>query len=689
MRPRRLVSRWLLAVLVAGLPSAGVARPAQESAPQAPPAASPREHGAAPSDDPATRFLTSRTSPVRLLLPDEDDAFLFAIFGDRTGGPAAGVKVLAQAVDETNVIGPDLVMTVGDLVEGYNDTPRWMAQMTEYRGIMARLRCPWFPVVGNHDLYWRGKGTPPEREHEESYERHFGPLWYAFEHKGCWFVCLHSDEDDPERGDKTFDEPRGQRMSPAQFAWLDRTLEQAAGARHVFVFLHHPRWIGGNYGDDWQRVHRRLVAAGNVSAVFAGHIHRMRYDGARDGIEYFALATVGGAQDGHAPEAGYLHEFHLVMVRDRGIDVATLPVGEVIDPREITGTVSDEVRALAVALPRAAGGAARFAAGRAWSELALELHNPTSRPAEFTLAPRSDDSRWRFHPDHAHATLEPGAKRTVKLHARHALAAPDDDVRPPELLLDVEYLAAGRRFAIPQRRLPIALDPAGLPRAKPAATQAGAGGALRLDGEGDAARVESAALDLPDGPLTVEGWFEARSFGERVGLICKTESSEYGLFANGGKVEFVVFLGQAYVIARGEEVVLEPGRWHHVAGVFDGAEVRAYVDGRLVARAAGAGKRRTNDLALHVGADVRRDGTAESFFDGRIDALRVSSRARYSGERFTPSRRLPIDEATELALDMEERLGPWLLDGSAHGRHAQRLCDATNEPETPAEPPPR
>ena len=194
------------------------------------------------SDD-SSRFVTNRASDITLDLPAEENSFIFAVFGDRTGGPADGVKVLAEAVRDTNLIEPDLVMTVGDLIEGYNQRDQWMAQMREYREIMDRLLCPWFPVAGNHDVYWRGPNRPPQ-EHEGDYEMHFGPLWYAFEHKDCWFIVLYSDEANPETGERNFNKTECQVMSEAQFSWLKETLEKARSARHVFVFLHHPRLAG-------------------------------------------------------------------------------------------------------------------------------------------------------------------------------------------------------------------------------------------------------------------------------------------------------------------------------------------------------------------------------------------------------------------------------------------------------------
>ena len=240
-----------------------------------------------------SRFFTSRTSSVEIPLPEEKDAFTFAVFGDRTGGPPEGIEILKDAVKDVNLFEPDMVMTVGDMIQGYNNTQAWIPQMREYKSVMSKLLCPWFPVAGNHDIYWRGEDRP-FKQHETNYEMHFGPLWYAFEHKNCFFVALFSDEGNPQSGEKTFRDPDAQRMSPEQFSWLEKTLKQAKDADHIFLFLHHPRWLEGGYGEDWQRVHRLLAEAGNVRAVFAGHIHRMRYDGPQDGIEYVTLATVGG-----------------------------------------------------------------------------------------------------------------------------------------------------------------------------------------------------------------------------------------------------------------------------------------------------------------------------------------------------------------------------------------------------------
>jgi len=614
-----------------------------------------------------SRFFTDREG-APLELPIEEDAFLFAVFGDRTGGPADGVEVLAQAVEDVNLIEPDLVMTVGDLIQGYNQTPEWLAQMREYKGIMDGLLCPWFPVAGNHDVYWRGDGRP-EGEHEASYETHFGPLWYAFEHKDSFFIVLYSDEGNPETGERSFSKPAAQKMSPEQFAWLEQTLDRAADAEHVFVFLHHPRWLKGGYGDDWDRVHELLASAGNVSAVFAGHIHRMRYDGKRDGIEYITLATVGGGQSEAVPAAGYLHQFHLVMVRERQIALASIPVGEVQDVRAITGEVSDETRRLAGHRPSLDRSLAIQADGSAAGVVNPSLTNPTSRPIELTMMLDSEDPRWRFSPDHQHFELPAGETVSLPFRVYRPAGTMDESLRVPEVVLNMDYLTESARFPIPESRAPL---PVALEMAAPAPSARER--ALSVYGD-DCMVVPSEMIEVPDGPFTLECWMRARSYDSRVGLVTKTQGSEYGFFVNRGVPSWSVHLGGSYVEAEPDDLHLQTGRWHHLAGVYDGQEIRLYVNGELVDRVERSGPRRTNSFPLLIGADPNGRGEPMSYFDGLIDGVRLSTGARYTGQSFAPARRPEADDRTILLLNFDEMLGPWAYDESASEAHPMRSGD--------------
>jgi hypothetical protein len=599
------------------------------------------------------RFVTTRKSEIALPLPKEDDAFSFVIFGDRTGGPVDGVKVLADAVRDVNLLEPDLVMTVGDLVNGYNDTPKWLEQAREYKEIMSHLLCPWFPASGNHDIYWRGEGKPAG-EHESNYEMHFGPLWYAFEHKNCWFIVLYSDEGNPETGEKNFVKPECQRISPAQFEFLKSTLSRAKGADHVFLFLHHPRWLGGNYGDDWNRVHALLKEAGNVAAVFAGHIHRMRYD-PRDGIEYVALATVGGSQSSTVPDAGWLHQYHVVTVRKKQVAMAAFPVGSAMDVREITGDLGDECARFG-ATPLRLDGLVDFRPdGSVRTTVRVALSNPTSREADVTVAPDSADSRWLFAPDHHHARLKPGADQVFEFEVRRGAWGIEETLRPLEFVADAEVLMPGHRYVTPTRRRAVAMSLASVPG--PTTPERNMG--LRFDGS-QAVRVWNDRFELPDGPMTVEARFKASRFTDRMGLVCKTETSEYGLFVSQGKAEFSILLGQRYAALGTTKPVFTLDTWHHFAGVYDGREVRMYVDGALVGSAPASGTRRVNALPLIIGADTDPTGNPVSHFRGVIDGVRVSKAAVYSGERFTAPLRLERTEDTVLLTNMDALPAGWL-----------------------------
>ncbi|HEU4418931.1 MAG TPA: LamG-like jellyroll fold domain-containing protein [Planctomycetota bacterium] len=629
------------------------------------------------------RVLTNRPAGRELLkLPKEEDAFGFVVYGDRTGGPAEGIEVLKQAVADTNLLDPDLVLTVGDLVNGYNANAAWQAQAAEYKAAMGKLRMPWFPVAGNHDIYWRGPNKPAG-EHERNFETVFGPLWYAVQHKKCWFVVLYSDEGNPATGEKDFNKPECQRMSDAQFTWLSETLQKAKGARHVFVFLHHPRWLK-QYGTDWDRVHALLAKNGNVTAVFAGHIHRMRYDGTKDGIQYYTVASVGAFLEFEAPAAGYLHQFHVVTVRPQGITVAALPVGTVMDPQQITGQLSEDVDRVherlkpAIESCVAAGsGQPVRSDGSVDAVVTLRCENPATRAIELELVP-STDGGWVFGPDHQHLVVAPGKSGTTTFAVRRS-ADPALPFGLPMLQVRCDYLAADRRIPLPRREFVLELPPPADLGMQSAARE----GALVLDGVAACLQVGAQQLPLPDGPFTLEAWLRGKDFKGRRGLLAKTESSEYALFGTDGVPEFVVWLGDRYATAVRKEPPLVVGKWHHLAGVYDGSSVRLYVDGALAAEVEAKGKRKTNGLPLFIGADPNKSSAPVSFFSGAMDEVRLSKVARYKGPSFAPPRRHEPDADTLLLLHLDSDFGPWTPDASPQKAHPTRRGTAHCTVEAP------
>ena len=662
-----------------------------------------------PAEKPATdqpvrikvgkQIFTTRVKPKTLALPSETEAFQFSIYGDRTGGDPSGLKFLRQAVKDTNLIDPDFVMTVGDLIQGYNRTDEWMTEMKEFRGIMADLKMEWFPVAGNHDIYWdfRDHNRPPEH-HESNYEKTFGPLWYSFEHKGHGFVVLYTDEGDPETNDKGFREARLQNMSPEQLEFLKKALEKLKHCKSVFCFLHHPRWLGGGYtGSNWPEVHKRLVSAGNVSAVFAGHIHHMTFHGPVDGIEYYSLATTGGHLSMDSPELGFLHHFNLVTVRPDGFSVSAIPVGAVIDPKQFDKAFLDDVNLVRAARPSLHGDKIKIKMdGAVNQKYSVQFENPGAYPVELIFVPDVPQG-WQAIPDHQHTIIGPGKTDSANFFFVRASDTSDDsgetesssasrweNQKVPRIKINAEYLHPKSRIRLPGFSVPLEMELADVPDD---IFTKDTNSSLQLRGKQsrgtrrprevfttDSVRVLNSEIDLPQGSFTVEAWVYAEDTSKSRAVVAKTQSSEYALFLHDGLPQFDVHLDGSYVSPKADTKV-ELKTWTHLAGVFDGSNCRLYVDGKQASSLPASGQRGLNKLPLFIGADPDDYGNPTREFAGQIDEVRLSQGARYT-EDFVPKRRHQSDAETKLLLNFDRQVGPFALDASPNRTSVILLGDA-------------
>ena len=627
----------------------------------------------------AENFFTTRKSPVNLALPPDKDSFHFVVYGDRTGGVPAGLKVLEQAVKDTNLISPDLVMTVGDLIQGYNRTPQWLEQKDEFIEIMDRLDADWFPVAGNHDVYWQRRDQDkPEGHHESNYEKHFGPLWYSFKHKNTGFLVLYTDEGDREKNEKGFNQGRLQTMSDEQLEFLRSSLERLKDQKQVFVFLHHPRWLGGGYsGGNWDTVHKMLAAAGNVSAVFAGHIHRMTFHGKKDGIEYFTLATTGGHVREGFPDAGFLHHFNIVTVREDSYQIATVPVGTVVDPRQFTQEFLAEIEkvqngqfAISERLPLQADGSVS-------GFYKLDFANPVEHSIEVSLTAKVAQG-WEAIPDHQHHVIEPGKSKEIAFRFVRPVEAGDDaqdalsKFEAPTLEIETELLHEGARVRIPANSSTVEMTLANVPDDFFTGAHENRAFQFRQKGnERDGIRIESSACPLPQGSFTLEAWVNSSSNDGSQGVVAKTQSSEYAIFSHDGLPSFDVHLDGRYVTAKATEE-LPLNKWVHLAGVFDGEKVILYVDGKPVATTEGSGQRTINQLPIFIGADPGRRGEATRPFIGQVDEVRLSKGVTYDSA-FEPEMRLKPDASTMFLFHLDRQIGPFVFDQGPLGTMARRV----------------
>jgi len=286
-----------------------------------------------------------------LQFPDANVEFQFAIVSDNTGGAYPGV--FDRAMDKLNLMQPEFVMSVGDLIEGYsNNREALIAEWEEIDASVDKLEMPFFYVVGNHDM-----GDPASAD---VWEERLGRTYYHFIYKDVLFLCMDTEdppqdvpdwliqglakvnkleESDPDQAKalqleilakvkKAFvagEEYIGA-FSDEQINYFKQVLANHAEVKWTFVFVHRPVWQANPQDRKFKEIETAL--SGRPYTVFAGHAHTYEYQ-EHNGMDYIRLSTTGGAWVLDPP--GNFDQIAWVTMTDEGPVIANITLDGIFD----------------------------------------------------------------------------------------------------------------------------------------------------------------------------------------------------------------------------------------------------------------------------------------------------------------------------------------------------------------------
>jgi hypothetical protein len=152
------------------------------------------------------------------------------------------------------------------------------------------------------------------------------------------------------------------------------------------------------------------------------------------------------------------------------------------------------------------------------------------------------------------------------------------------------------------------------------------GGAIELSGKGDYVEIANEAnFDIND-QITVSAWVNITDVPQEwTGIVTKGDSA-WRMSTSYAKNAFHFVAGSDYLNG---QIAVDSGQWHNVVCVYDGQQMRIYVDGKPDVTATQTGPIATNNFPVCIGENIEVKGRC---FHGFIDDVRIYNYALLENE---------------------------------------------------------
>jgi len=272
----------------------------------------------------------------------EAGKFTFAIFSDLNGGERRGVFEVAVA--ELSLLRPELIMSVGDLIDGgTEDRAQLTREWDRFDERASEAVAPVFRVGGNHDL--------TNHTMREVWAERYGPRYYHFVYKNVLFLVFDTEDYTDERMREIYsaraaalEAGAGPQPETALEMAYYRMPERITGeigsdqseyildaiadhpdVRWTLLFMHKPVWLREDE-PDFSAVETAL--ANQPYTVFNGHLHEYGQT-VKNGRDYISLGTTGGSQRPNSDRS--FDHVTLVAMTDDGPTIGHIRLDGVLD----------------------------------------------------------------------------------------------------------------------------------------------------------------------------------------------------------------------------------------------------------------------------------------------------------------------------------------------------------------------